>query len=169
METRRSTKEPRPADDKDSLVGVPSHPLAAVAGAVAVGGATGAVVGTAAGPVGTAIGAVVGAVAGALGGDAVASSVTQATDDAHWRREFAKRPYVKAGSRYEDYGPAYAFGEGLRRRRPDAGFDDLDTELEAEWIAMRAGSRLEWIEARHAAREAWERHRELPSTDLPPR
>lgn len=169
METRRSTNEPRPDEDKDSLVGVPSHPLAAVAGAVAAGGATGAVVGTAAGPVGTAIGAVVGAVAGALGGDAVASSVEQATDEAHWRREFARRPYVKAGSRYEDYGPAYAFGEDLGRRRPDARFDELDAELEAEWIAMRAGSRLEWVEARHAAREAWERHREPRARDLPPR
>jgi hypothetical protein len=159
METRRSTSDISHDEDKDSLVGVPSHPIAAVVGAVAAGGATGAVVGTAAGPVGTAIGAVVGAVAGALGGDAVASAVGQATDEAHWRQEFSNRPYVKAGHTYDDYGPAYAFGEGLTRRRPDAQFDDVDAELHSEWVTMRSRSRLEWEDARPAAREAWERHR----------
>jgi hypothetical protein len=167
METRRTRNEPRSDEDKDSLVGVPSHPVAAVVGAVAAGGATGAVVGTAAGPVGTAIGAVVGAVAGALGGDAVASAVGQATDEAHWREEFASRPYVKAGSTYDDYGPAYAFGEDLHRRRPDAQFDDLDAELDVEWVTVRSSSRLEWSEARPAAREAWERRRESSPRETP--
>jgi hypothetical protein len=169
METRRSADETRPDEEKESLVGVPSHPVAAVVGAVAAGGATGAVVGTAAGPVGTAIGAVAGAVAGALGGDAVASAVGQASDEAHWRREYAKRPYVKAGSSYDDYGPAYAFGEGLRRRRPDAQFDELDEELGAEWVVVRSTSRLEWVDARPAAREAWERYRDPASTEPPAR
>jgi hypothetical protein len=169
MATRRPTEEARSGEDQDSLVGVPSHPLAAAVGALVAGGATGAVVGTAAGPVGTAIGAVVGAVVGALGGDAVASSVGQATDEAHWRREFARRPYVKPGSSYDDYGPAYALGEDLRRRRPEAQFDALDAQLDIEWITIRSGSRLEWGEARPAAREAWERYGAQPNGDLPPR
>ena len=44
-------------DHDDSVVGVPTHPVAATVGALAAGGATGAVIGTAAGPVGTPIGA----------------------------------------------------------------------------------------------------------------
>jgi len=120
-------------------------------------------------PVGTVIGAVVGAVGGALGGDAVASAVGQATDETHWRRDFAQRPYVKAGSSHDDYGPAYAFGEDLRRRRPDSQFDDLDADLVVEWVTVRSGSRLEWNEAGPAAREAWERYREPSPTALPPR
>ena len=67
----------------DTLVGVPSHRVAAVVGALLTGGATGAVVATAAGPVGTVVGAIFGAVAGGLGGDAIASSFEQVGNVAH--------------------------------------------------------------------------------------
>jgi hypothetical protein len=156
MQTPESSRTPHDTED-ESLVGVPSHPIAAVVGAVVAGGATGAVVGTAAGPVGTAIGAVVGAVAGGLGGDAIASSVSQAADDAHWRENYKSRPYVADGSSYDDYGPAYAFGEESRRRLPGASFNDVEADLAGGWGEARRTSKLEWEHAKHAVRDAWDR------------
>ncbi len=156
MQTSEASNTSSTPDD-ESLVGVPSHPVAAVVGAVVAGGATGAVVGTAAGPVGTAIGAIVGAVAGGLGGDAIASSVNEAADHAHWRENYQNRPYVAAGSSYDDYGPAYEFGEHARRRSPSASFDDVESDLAGGWGEARRSSKLEWEQARHAVRDAWER------------
>ncbi len=155
MQTSTAPNKSRASDD-ESLVGVPSHPVAAVVGAVVAGGATGAVVGTAAGPVGTAIGAVVGAVAGGLGGDAIAASVSEAADDAHWRENYQSRPYVAPGSSYDDYGPAYAFGEAARRRLPEARFTDVESDLAGGWGESRRSSKLEWEQARHAVRDAWD-------------
>ena len=140
-----------------ALVGVPSHPLAATLGALATGGATGAVVGTAAGPVGTVLGAIVGAVVGALGGDAIASSLEQAKDDSYWRDRYASRPYVPAGSSFDDYGPAFVVGEQARRAATHDRFDDEDAMLRDQWLQSRGNSTLSWEQARHAAQEGWDR------------
>jgi hypothetical protein len=148
----------RPADkapQDDSLVGLPDHPLAAVAGAVVTGAAAGAVVGTAAGPLGTVIGAAVGAVAGGLGGDAIASSLEQAHDANYWRENYAKRPYVEAGDSFDDFGPAFEYGTAWRGRHAGRTFDEVEPELAAHWESARGASRLEWDRARFAARDAW--------------
>jgi hypothetical protein len=142
---------------EDPVVGIPTHPLSAGAGAVAMAVATGAVVGTAAGPVGTAIGAVVGAVVGGLGGDAIASAVGEAQDATYWREHFVQRTHVKPGSSYEDYGPAFAYGESARQRHGDRDFDIVAVELGQDWMAVRGQSNLEWDDARPAARDAWVR------------
>ena len=139
----------------DSLVGVPEHPVAGVAGGMAAGAASGAMVGTVAGPVGMAIGAVVGAVAGALGGDAIASSVEQVRDTAYWRDNFSRRPYVGEGDTFHDYGPAFDFGEVWSQRHAGRSFDEVEPELAIDWPGARGSSRLEWDRARHAARDAW--------------
>ena len=139
----------------DPLVGVPEHPVAAVAGALAAGAARGAMVGTVAGPLGIAIGAVVGAVAGALGGDAIASSVEQVRDADYWRDNYARRPYVGDGDTFDDYGPAFDFGTSSGQRHAGRSFDDLEPELAIQWPGARGSSRLEWDRARHAARDAW--------------
>ncbi len=139
-------------DDDDRLVGVPSHPLAATVGAIALGGATGAVMGTVVGPVGTVIGAVAGAVVGALGGDAIASSVGEAAECPAWRDSYASRSYVAAGSSYDDYRPAFALGEDARRRYVHQNFDDIQDGLAGEWHGARGDSTLAWDQAKHAVR-----------------
>jgi uncharacterized protein YcfJ len=156
MDTSDTTRTSDRTDD-NALVGVPSHPVAAGAGAIAAGVATGAVVGTAAGPIGTAVGAVVGAVVGALGGDAIASSLSQARDGEYWRETYKSRPYADAEKSYDDYGPAYALGETARGRHAGANFDDVDGTLAQEWDQARGASTLGWDHARHAARDAWDR------------
>ena len=139
----------------DSLVGVPDHPVAAIAGALAAGAASGAMVGTVAGPVGMAVGAVVGAVAGALGGDAIASSVEQVRDADYWRENYTQRPYVSDTDTFDDFAPAFDLGTSGRGRHAGRAFDDVEPELALEWPGARGSSRLDWDRARHAARDAW--------------
>jgi hypothetical protein len=141
----------------EPAVGIPTHPLAAGAGAVALGAASGAVVGTAAGPLGTAIGAVAGAIVGGLGGDAVASEIGMAKDAEHRREQDASQGYVRPDTTDEDYGPAYLYGETARQRYGEQEFDDVAGELGLGWEAARGRSRLDWDEARPVARDAWER------------
>jgi hypothetical protein len=140
----------------DSLVGVPKHKVATGVGAVVGAAAAGAAVGTVAGPVGTVVGAVAGAVAGGLGADAVAGSFSQA-DEKHWKDNFSSRPYVKAGARYQDYGPAYAYGTQASSRHGGGTFDSVETELSQGWTSARGGSTLEWDHARAATRDAYDR------------
>jgi len=78
MTTRNEIIDSESQDD--SLVGVPTHPVAVGTGAVVVGAAAGAAAGTIAGPVGALAGAALGAVVGGMGGDAVAQSVEDARD-----------------------------------------------------------------------------------------
>jgi hypothetical protein len=143
------------ASTDETLVGLPAHPAAAAAGALLTGAATGAVVGTAAGPLGAVVGAVVGAVAGGLGGDAIASSVEQVHDADHWRANYTQRPYFQAGDSFDDFGPAYEFGNVWRERHAGRAFADVEPELAGHWESARGTSRLGWDRARHAARDAW--------------
>src|SRR5580765_5571219 len=114
-------KSPRtndPATNPDPITKAPgSHPAgtgigAAAGGAAGVGAAVaaGAAMGTVAGPVGTAIGAVVGAVAGGLIGKGLAEGVNPTAEHEYWRENYASRPYVTAGTAYDQYGPAYQYG-----------------------------------------------------------
>ncbi len=141
----------------DPLVGRPTHPLAAGIGAVVLGGASGAAVGSVAGPIGTFVGAAIGAIGGALGGEAIASSFDQAAEDEHWRNHYAKRPYVPQDARYDDYGPAYRYGATSYSRLSGRDFADVESELSGGWEGARGASVLQWEQAKHAARDAWER------------
>ncbi len=150
-------KSPRTQPKPDGLIDVPSHKGAAGAGAVIGGIAAGAAAGMAAGPVGAAIGAVAGAVAGGLGGDAVANSIDEVREAAHWRENFKAQPYVSADATYEDFGPAYAYGVAQYSRYPEGTFDEVQDEMADEWYAARGQSTLVWERASPAARDAWER------------
>lgn len=154
----RSDK-PTMRDDKDS------RPVAKGVGA-AVGGVTGGVIGGAAagatvggvtGPVGAAVGAVVGAVAGAATGKAVAKSIDPTLEDAYWRENYSNRSYVTSGAPYDEYGPAYRYGVDTFSRHPGRAFDDVEPELGRDWNRARGRSSLDWDNAKHASRDAWQR------------
>ena len=153
--TNKHKQVPDTADD--SLVGVPDHPAASLAGAVIGGAATGAVAGTAAGPVGTTIGAVVGAVIGGLGGDAVASSIEQAQDTNTSDPDETERREALADDERARLEPAYWYGEDACARYPERDFDEVEPMLAAEWEQVRGTSALTWVEARAAVRDAWYR------------
>ncbi|NML14797.1 hypothetical protein [Azohydromonas caseinilytica] len=153
--------EPESKDPMDSLAAqAATNPLGAGLGA-AGGAAVGAAAGIAAGPVGSLAGAVLGTIAGALAGGTAESSWHETSSSDHWRRLYNSRPYMTEGARFEDWGPAYAYGEAMYERQsgPRRWDDGVESELGHGWEAERAssGSALGWNQARHAARDAWER------------
>jgi hypothetical protein len=144
--------------NRDPLSGTPgAHPVGVGVGAAAVGVATGAAAGSVAGPVGTAVGAAVGAVVGGLAGKGIAERIDPTVEDTYWREQYTTRPYANAGASYDDYGPAYRYGVDAYGRYPGRGFDEIEPDLGTGWPTARGSSRLEWHEARHASRDAWDR------------
>jgi hypothetical protein len=126
------------------------------AGGVAGGVLAGATTGGITGPVGAAIGAAIGAVAGALSGKAI----NWAAEEPRWKDDFSSRPYVGPSALYIDYEPAYRLGYERSFKYRGAKFDDIEPELRRDWESERGESRLSWDDARHAARDAFERKRD---------
>ena len=79
--------------------------------------------------------------------------------DVYWREAFAREPYYSTDYTYDDYAPAYrtgyeAAGRYLGKNRH---FDDLESELRANYERIKGTSRLAWENARDAVRAAWHR------------
>lgn len=150
-----------PDSNPDPITGTPgAHPVGVGLGAAAGGIAAGAAAGTmAAGPIGTAVGAAVGAIVGGLGGKAVAEGVNPTEEERYWRDNYQAEPYYRSGSTFDDYAPAYRLGYDSFNRYGDRPFDDVESAMEHDYSTLRGQSRLEWEEAKHATRAAWERIR----------
>lgn len=127
--------------------------VGAAAGGVAGAAAAGALVGGMTGPVGAAVGAVIGAAAGAL----VGKKADPALEDSYWRDNYSSRPYIKGGSSYDDYAPAYRYGVDAYSKHPGRSFDEVEADLGRDWGSTRGRSSLEWDHAKHATRDAWHR------------
>ena len=154
--------------NRDPITGTPgAHPVGtgvgAAVGGVAAGVATatlaGAVTGSVIGPVGTAIGAAVGAIVGGLAGKGVAEAVNPTREDAYWRSNYVDRPYFDGSKTFEDYGPAYGLAVNKYPGYADRRFEDVESDLSADWPSSRGASSLDWNEAKPAARDAWDRLR----------
>ena len=126
------------------------------AGTGAVGGAiAGAAVGSMAGPIGTVIGAVAGAVGGAKAGDAIAEAVNPTEYNRHFESNYRSAPYYSAGREWTDYEPAYKYGYDTYGQYRGRRFEDVESDLERNWDATKANSRLAWNEAKGAVRDGW--------------
>ena len=133
-----------------------------VATSAVLGGATaGVVAGSIAGPIGAAVGAVVGAVAAGLAGNAIDASIDKEIEEEHWRQAYAKRPYVRAGETFDDFGPAYGYGVTAFILNTGRTFEDSEDEMARQWPSARGSSVLDWDRARPAAMDAWYRVGEL--------
>jgi hypothetical protein len=144
--------------NRDPLTGAPgAHPVGTGLGAAAGGAAAGAVAGTMAGPVGTVVGAAVGAIAGGLAGKGIAEKIDPTAEDAYWRENYRDRQYISGDATYDDYGPAYRYGVETYPRYAGRPFDEVEAELSRDWAGARGTSRLDWNDARHPTRDAWER------------
>jgi hypothetical protein len=130
-------------------------------GGVIGGVAAGAAIGTVAGPVGTlvggAAGAIVGGVVGGLAGKAVAEDIDPTVEHGFWRATYVARPYVKKGSSYEEYSPAYQYGWESRIHYSDKSFEESEPILARDWPKHQAKSTLTWEHAKPAIRDSWER------------
>jgi hypothetical protein len=85
--------------------------------------------------------------------------------EAFWRESFGTRPYAPADRNYSDYRQAYKYGH-------EAAFiygyrpwdEEVEHDLERGWEQARADSTLDWTQAKHAVRDAFERAREPSAT-----
>lgn len=142
----------------DPITGAPgAHPVGTGLGAAAGGAATGAAIGSIAGPLGTAAGVAIGAVVGGLMGKAAAEAIDPTVEDAYWRENYQREPYVSKGTKYDDYADAYRTGyEGYRTHGQSRSFEQVEPDLRKSYEQNRKSS-LAWDKAREAARAAWER------------
>ena len=156
--------------NRDPITGAPgSHPVGTGVVAAVGGVAAGAAAGSVAGPVGTVIGAAVGAVVGGLAGKGVAESIDPTQEDAYWRDNYSSRPYVDAGSSYDDYGPAYGYGVNSYSKYPGRSFEDVESDLSRDWDRARGTSSLTWDRAKNATRDAWHRVSDTVERAVPDR
>jgi Glycine zipper len=150
--------EAEPDANRDPITGAPgAHPVGVGVGS-AGGAAVGAVVGSFAGPVGTAVGAAVGGVVGGLSGKGVAESVNPTVEDSYWREHYSSRPYVKAGSKYQDYQAAYRHGWEGHGRYGELNWDKAEPRMRDDWKSM-GETGVDWDKASPAAKDAWDRLR----------
>jgi phage tail tape-measure protein len=151
----KSTKN----ENQDPITHTPgAHPVGVGAGAAGAGAAGAAIGGAIGGPIGAVAGAAIGAVVGGLGGKAAAESVNPTIEDTYWRDNYASRPYAKQGEQYETYRPAYQFGWSARMMHPGSTWEQIEGDLGKSWELDRQGkTNLRWEDARHAARDAWDR------------
>jgi len=140
-----------------TVLGTVGGMSAGLAGAVVAGAATGSAAGVIVGPVGGAIGAVVGGIIGGLTGSEIAEQLNPSAEEYYWETNYSSRPYVTAGTDYESYRPAYRTGIDAARKFQGRTFDEIEPELRANWGVNRGSSNLQWDQARHASRDAYDR------------
>lgn len=139
----------------DPITGAPgAHPVG-----VGIGGTGGAIVGSAIGsllgPIGTLVGGAVGTVAGAAVGKASAERMDPTGEADYWRTEYASRPYYDRAYKYEDYAPAYSYGDELRATSGMTAWDESNAR--EGWDKVKAESKLGWDKAKDAVRDAFDR------------
>jgi len=78
-------------------------------------------------------------------------------EEAFWRQNFSTRPYVPAGTPFIEYRPAYRYGADAHTKYPGRTFENAESELMQAWDSFKGTSSLTWDNARHAARDAWQR------------
>lgn len=100
---------------------------------------------------------VVGLVTGAAAGEGIGRAFDPAVEDAYWRDNYIRRPYILGGSTYEDYGPAYRYGVESYLRWPDRSFEEVEADLGSGWADTRGRSSLKWRDAKLASYDAWQR------------
>jgi hypothetical protein len=97
----------------------------------------------------------------------VAESIDPTREDTYWRENFTNRPYIKSGSSFVDYGPAYGYGVNSYSKFPGRAFDEVEPELSRDWNKARSKSQLDWEGAKSAARDAWNRLTDSVERALP--
>lgn len=156
--------------NRDPITGTPgSHPVGTGVGA-AGGAAAGAIAGALFGPIGMLIGGGIGAVAGGAAGHSVAERVDPTGETEYWRNNYESRPYYSKEYGYDDYQPAYTYGQSIREQHPNRDWDNqLEADIKQGWESAKAKSRLTWEQAKDAARDAFDRtdrtHRTYKATD----
>ena len=140
-----------PKDDDD----LGEHHLASGVGAGG-GAAAGMAVGAPAGPVGMAAGGAIGALAGGMVGQGIGTLLNPDEERIYWQDHYRNESYFDPNYDYDDYEPAYMLGYTARQRYRGT-WDELQDQLQRDWENVKGISRMEWEQARHAVRAAYEK------------
>ena len=160
MNPKPDSPDEVPNSNADPLTGeAGAHPVATGIGAAAVGSAGLAASAMVAGPIGLAAALVGGAVIGGYVGKAAGEIIDPTAEEAFWREEHPRQPYVKPGESDDDYFKAYRVGYvGYSLLNGDEHtFEESEAELRKTYELIGAG--LAWERARTASRAAWDRLR----------
>lgn len=80
-----------------------------------------------------------------------------AEHEQYYRRNYREAAYYSSGRGWPDYAPAYRYGYDSYGRYRGRRFEEVEAQLDHDWAAGRAESRLLWAEARGAVRDIWQR------------
>ncbi len=84
------------------------------------------------------------------------ADAAQASLQARFRDHFRDASYYSTGRDWNDYAPAYRYGEAAFKRYRGKRFEDVERALEQAWSDAKSPSRLLWVEARGAVLDAWQ-------------
>ena len=92
-------------------------------------------------------------------GTAEGGAFNSSVHDIYWREAYSREPYYKAYYTYDDYAPAYRAGYEAAGRYvgQNKRFDEVESELRANYERIKGKSRLAWEDAKDAVRAAWHR------------
>lgn len=136
-----------------TTLGLAGGAVAGISGTIVAGAA----IGSSVGPAGAALGAAVGGVIGAMTGHDIAAQINPKEEDLYWRANYKERTYIKAGKNYTAYQPAYMYGINSFLANRGKSFEEIESELGEKWGAVRGTSSLDWNDAKHASRDAYNR------------
>ena len=93
-----------------------------------------------------------------LGGQQTPEDVIDTNaEEAYWRQNYPSRPYFAEGTPFIEYKPAYRYGADSFSKYKGRSFDQVERELADDWDRFKGTSSLKWEQAKHAARDAWQR------------
>lgn len=94
-----------------------------------------------------------------LRGEHVYSGLSSQTFDSDYYRNHWQTAYGAQGGRYEEYEPAYRYGNDLRSNSSYAGrnWSEIEPSVQTDWESRNADR--PWARAKDAVRHAWERNR----------
>ena len=85
------------------------------------------------------------------------------SDDA-WRKDWDSN-YSSLGGSYDDYAPAYRYGNEMRSssQYKDRDWNDVESDLRSDWESRNAGGPSTWEKFKAAVRHGWDKI--TPDTD----
>ena len=106
------------------------------------------------------------AVSTGTGGLAAGEDLDPVAEGDYWRENFRRRPYYEAEREYSHYEPAYRYGwerAGLSEYR-NRSFEEVEIDLRRGWESAEQAPLPSWEDARHPARDAFEKARGIETT-----
>ncbi|RZA16757.1 MAG: hypothetical protein EOP93_14600 [Lysobacteraceae bacterium] len=143
--------------NRDPISGAPgAHPVGVGLGGTG-GAVAGAAIGSLLGPIGTLVGGAIGTVAGAAAGKGAAERMDPTGEAEYWRNEYSTRPYYDKAYSYDDYAPAYTYGDELRASGATSWDASTESRAREGWDKVKSESKLGWDKAKDAVRDAFDR------------